>query len=460
MNLIGYSSVFVERRRSGGGLPTTRPKNIHYLIHGRIDVVESNGVTKDVASPCNVLVLMPKMSVITKGDVMESQRLYLAIATVLSGYSVSQAVAAQNVSDKSSSVTSSANNSSDSPDAAKFRVYFIAHDAGTCEAVTPSVNTCKPVRAMRPLTASEISQIPLKTQEHALLAGANLGTITSRTITLTGRTRGTGATNLPPVSTTAVTHGYCDASGCHTTATVLPHEPVTAPPTTGHPPSGAGGDNPQLDCLTPLPPANRADSNVVFTHEGGVRQDGYILPPAKFPNSGFTIGAGVDLGQQSPAGLLSMGVPQSIVTYLTPWIGSQYRGAAAAALEAQIGDPQLSAADAETLSLAVFNNDVSLVANNYNAAVTGYTFYQLPENTQTAIVDVSYPNGPNLAKSAPSFWGDVTGGKWTASANDLSDWYNNTSAQNPSRYTDDANAINADISKGSLPSNQSNGICP
>ena len=63
------------------------------------------------------------------------------------------------------------------------------------------------------------------------------------------------------------------------------------------------------------------DKSIIAKHEGGDLPTAYTLSPTKWPNAGVTVGIGVDLGQQTAAGLSGMGVPQGLIDKLTPYLG-------------------------------------------------------------------------------------------------------------------------------------------
>ncbi|TAA08691.1 hypothetical protein EA658_18630 [Pseudoxanthomonas winnipegensis] len=253
--------------------------------------------------------------------------------------------------------------------------------------------------------------------------------------------------------------------GANTTSTVF----VTTAPPGGNPggPDGPepGGSTPGGDgtspadpdhCYTPLSQDIRTDSSFIFANEGGVRTTGYTLSASQFPNSGVTIGAGVDLGQQSAAGLLALDVPQSIINILNPFFS--LRGNDAATAISTHGAPVLSTADATLLSNALLASTTSTVSSNFDSATSGIQFGQLPEQAQTVIIDVAYPNGPNLASSAPSFWTDVTSGNWYNAESELEHWFSNGTTN--ARYQSDADKLDGAIKAKALPLDSSNGQCP
>ncbi|MGN6481161.1 pesticin C-terminus-like muramidase [Luteibacter sp.] len=270
-------------------------------------------------------------------------------------------------------------------------------------------------------------------------------------------------------------------TGTTVTATIFPTEPpVTVTPTGGGGGDGGGGTGTGGDgnggsggdggsggggggsgsigsqgqhCYIPLAAVDRIDPQHVWANEDGVHGTGYLIPGA--PNAGVTIGAGVDLGQQSVAGLQAMGIGQAIIDIVSPYLG--LKGSAAAAKVASAGEPVLGNASAISLSLGLLNSTEHIVATQYNAATTGIQFEQLPADAQTVIVDVAYPNGPYLSASAPGFWSSVTTGNWSAAVSELQNWYGPNNTNN--RYLGDASMIQSAIATSNLPSDSSEGHC-
>lgn len=288
-----------------------------------------------------------------------------------------------------------------------------AFDEVACINKTDGLNASQPQSPMRALTADEIM----------LIMGSNMST-----------------RDYPPIHVTAPVPGDGGPPG------------EGGNPGGGGPGSGAPDDH--SHCIPLMGHAIRADVNYIYGNEGGMHTEGYTLPP-EYSNSGVTIGAGVDLGQQSVAGLQAMGVSQSIIDAVSPYLGLKGQGA----INALAAQPiVLSSADANSLSTALFNHTLSQVQAAFDAASPDAYFDQLPEEAQSAIVDVAYPNGPNLANSAPNFWGYVVDGNWSAAANELQNWYSDGRPVDD-RYKADAVKLNNAISQQRLPINDTDGPC-
>lgn len=244
---------------------------------------------------------------------------------------------------------------------------------------------------------------------------------------------------------------YCTGGGCTdtivVTATVPPRPPHWPPTETREPPrpphhgnpggGGDGGDDPcpaslrpgsgsltggsctlPPECYVPLPAEDRVDHGTIIAHEGGILTEGD--PPGNDPNSGVTIGGGVDLKWQSRTGLEGLGVSQQVLNLLDPYFG--LGGQAATAKLAHLG-LHLTQQQAENLTEIVIDHYVDLTRDRFNDMSAANSqdnptmFYQLPGRVQTVIVDVLYLSGPFTG--APQFMGYVTSGDWEAAINEL-----------------------------------------
>lgn len=341
---------------------------------------------------------------------MEFRRLSVAIAYVLSGYQAA-AIAAP------APVTAPADSSPSKSD--------VDDSMGQEGVAAPHSST------MRPLTVKEIE----------LIMGTN-----ATTTPLTGTT--VTATVGPPTGGGGGDPGGGDGNG--------------GSGGSGGSGGGGGGNTPpppgQDHCFTPQDAEDRANTNYIFANEGGIHTTGYTLPAASNPNSGVVIGAGVDLSKQSASLLQSLGIPQAVINTVSPFLGPNGpTGQAAVNAVAAHGKPVLTTDQAKSLSVALRNSTYATVASNFNAASSVAQFQQLPGDAQTVILDVAYPNGPYLSSSAPTFWGQVTSGNWTAAINELQHWYGDGSS-NP-RYQGDADLLQQSVDAGVLPKDTTGGKC-
>jgi GH24 family phage-related lysozyme (muramidase) len=197
---------------------------------------------------------------------------------------------------------------------------------------------------------------------------------------------------------------------------------------------GGGGDVGDAGATSP-----NIDYGFIERHEGGILTQGYVPPSG---HSGVTIGAGVDLGQHTAAELAAWGVPQSLINVLQPYLGLS--GATASNYLA--GHPlTISLADATTLSHLAENDFTADVASNYNSA-SGGNFYDLPQGAQTAVVDLAYQYGTNLAGATPNFWSQITTGDWNAAIQNL----DNFGDDYDTRRGDEADLLRQEIADGTL----------
>src|SRR5581483_5602641 len=103
----------------------------------------------------------------------------------------------------------------------------------------------------------------------------------------------------------------------------------------------------------PTAALDKVDYSFISDNEGGLSTQGYI-PTRKdgsiIGQSGTTVGAGVDLGQQSIEGLREMGVTEDIITAVSPYLGKQMSVAQAYLAKNPL---TLSSSQAEALTAAV-----------------------------------------------------------------------------------------------------------
>ena len=129
--------------------------------------------------------------------------------------------------------------------------------------------------------------------------------------------------------------------------------------------------------------------------------------------SGVTIGTGVDLGQQTGAGLLDMGVPHAVVKKLLPYIGLKKDAALAA-----IKDQPLTLSPAETSALddAVIKRYLRDIEARYNKDNPASPFADLPPEAQAVLVSILYQRGLGSPKSYPNTWTLLLKGDWPGAA--------------------------------------------
>lgn len=181
--------------------------------------------------------------------------------------------------------------------------------------------------------------------------------------------------------------------------------------------------------------------DVIAHNEGGNILNGYV--PSN--TSGVTIGIGVDLSQQTVAGLQAMGVPQSVIDQLSPYIGLSGQ----AARDALAANPLTITADQATqLNDAVTASYFNSTGNAFDNACDFANFSDLPWQAQTVIADLWYNMG-NLSSAAPNFWSQVTSGDWQAALDNLNDFGGNKTLDARAAY--DATILQQAMNAGTLP---------
>ena len=129
--------------------------------------------------------------------------------------------------------------------------------------------------------------------------------------------------------------------------------------------------------------------------------------------SGVTIGTGVDLGQQTGAGLLDMGVPHAVVKKLLPYIGLK-KAAALAAIKAQ--PLVLTPAEVAAIDDAVFARYVRDIEARYNKDNPASPFADSPPEAQAVLVSILYQRGLGSPKNYPNTWKLLLAGDWPGAA--------------------------------------------
>lgn len=129
--------------------------------------------------------------------------------------------------------------------------------------------------------------------------------------------------------------------------------------------------------------------------------------------SGVTVGTGVDLGQQTAAGLMDMGVPDALVRRLIPYIGLK-RGAAQDAIKRQA--LILTSAEVASLDAAVIARYVRDIAARYDRDAPQHRFAELPREAQAVVTSLLYQRGLNSPTKFPQTWAALLRGDWPDAA--------------------------------------------
>ena len=112
--------------------------------------------------------------------------------------------------------------------------------------------------------------------------------------------------------------------------------------------------------------------------------------------SGVTIATGCDLGQQTPDGLLKMGVPTTLLSRLAPYCGLRRQDAMAKLASLPL---TISEADANAIDTAVISSYISEVQSRFDrdagraVAFPAWRFAGRPKEVQAATVSLRYQLG-------------------------------------------------------------------
>lgn len=145
---------------------------------------------------------------------------------------------------------------------------------------------------------------------------------------------------------------------------------------------------------------------------------------------GVTIATGVDLGSHSVDDLKRWGVSDQGVADLAPAMG--LKGDAARNFLNASQPLTIGAADAQAMDEGALKDTISAVQKAYDSTDPATSFSNLTPGQQTAIVDLAYQYGTNLASRTPKFWGDVTSGNWDAAVNELNNFHDSYLARRES----------------------------
>jgi hypothetical protein len=205
--------------------------------------------------------------------------------------------------------------------------------------------------------------------------------------------------------------------------------------------------SPVQSCQKALAKQDRTSKELVRKNEDFETEGYLLLPTDKFPNSGMTIGYGVDLGYRTESELKRWGMSAAGIKAVRPYLGLKGKKAAGE-LAKHPENPVISEADAIAISDGIYQDLLISTTNNYNDATSiGISFQELPAGAQAAIMDIAYMGKPSI--KAPTFWSYVIKGEWSAAAGELSNWYGN--GKTDARHLNDAKLIADAIKSGELP---------
>jgi len=148
-------------------------------------------------------------------------------------------------------------------------------------------------------------------------------------------------------------------------------------------------------------PRHNIDKSFIIEKEGYSKKP-YIPKNKKgeyLGNSGVTVGSGIDLGQQTEDGLKELGVSDSIIKKIKPFLGKKGYQASQS-----INKNKLNLNDNEIKNLQEKIYDGNFLQYiDYYEKETGNKFLDLDKNFQTAIGSVITQYGPELGKRTPRF---------------------------------------------------------
>jgi len=165
----------------------------------------------------------------------------------------------------------------------------------------------------------------------------------------------------------------------------------------------------------------------------------YVLPPDKFPNSGATVGHGIDLSRLTASDMRAMHVPEKFITQVGPLLAPEPSGGKNAkpvygpvgadanaiihTADAAAGPPryELDLGELGILQRGVEGRILSQIRNAYNAAKPATSFDDLDSAHRTALIDMAFYHGSAFGKVGKfrDLWSDIVAGNWDGAAQRL-----------------------------------------
>lgn len=172
----------------------------------------------------------------------------------------------------------------------------------------------------------------------------------------------------------------------------------------------------QQDSINPQNQQHSIDYQFISSFEGGSINKGYV-PDATGSKSGVTVGIGFDLGARNVQDLKVLGLNQSLITKLTPFLGLQGTDAARflATNELNITDEE-----ATSINIAAKSRMITALITKYNAD-SAIPFVSIPAAWQSVIASVEFQYG-SVQKKCPSFWRCVVKQDWLEGIAELRDF--------------------------------------
>jgi len=220
--------------------------------------------------------------------------------------------------------------------------------------------------------------------------------------------------------------------------------------------SGNDVTSDQFILVSSSQPTNQGiNFQIITQNEGGILATGNIPNDngAVLGHSGMTIGAGIDIGNQSVSGIQNLvqnfGLSADLAQTLEPYVGITGQPALAFL---QANPITLSSYEVTNLDESFWSYAGASLAAKFDSTQTfaaGFTFTMLPSDTQTAIADMywHYANASNGFLTTTQLWTQIITGNWSEAASNIETWSSSSVARNQAM----GNLIMHDLNAGLLP---------
>lgn len=142
--------------------------------------------------------------------------------------------------------------------------------------------------------------------------------------------------------------------------------------------------------------------------------------------SGVTIGAGLDLGQQGEADLRRMGLDSELIGIFRPYLGKKRQDAVAALGNAPLA---INESQCDAVNRAVHGDYIRRAADLYDRNTESRSFADQPQEAQAVIVSLFYqlgsPQPANGHAGYPVLYGHLCRGDWRAASHELQTGFRN-----------------------------------
>lgn len=146
--------------------------------------------------------------------------------------------------------------------------------------------------------------------------------------------------------------------------------------------------------------------------------------------SGVTVGAGLDLGQQSEADLRRMGLDAELTGLFRPYLGKKRQEAVAALAAAPL---IITESQCEAVDRAVHGDYMRRAADLYDRHTQGLPFAALPPQAQAVIVSLFYQLGSPFPSGKhagyPVLYRHLCAGDWAQAAQELTHGFRHYAAR-------------------------------